>query len=250
MQAAQEEKIMTFEEWTNQIKEIPIEDICDLAEVPHSGRDILCPEHNDRHFGSCKINSNNRYYCFACHASGDSIRLIQTKLGMSWIEAAKYIAMHFNIPDFNECQSYTPMPLTKNQTELLGLNPRQGRAIWAAGASGTKPIRGFSKPIGAEYIVGSSLSVSLNSLYRENREGFWYVITGKLSGIVPVLIALYELEAWKWPVFARTDTQDVLEWALGECQKICLAAKREGVPIPNYQWPAQKKHQAKYKMIL
>ena len=76
------------------------------------------------------------------------------------------------------------------------------------------------------------------------------MITGKLSGIVPVLIALYELEAWKWPVFARTDTQDVLEWALGECQKICLAAKREGVPIPNYQWPAQKKHQAKYKMIL
>ena len=52
---------------------------------------ILCPEHNDTHFGSCFLNEHG-YHCFACHASGDSISLVRHTLQLSFPEACRYVA--------------------------------------------------------------------------------------------------------------------------------------------------------------
>lgn len=52
---------------------------------------ILCPEHEDTHFGNCFLNEHG-YHCFACHASGDSISLVRHTLNLSFFEACRFVA--------------------------------------------------------------------------------------------------------------------------------------------------------------
>jgi DNA primase len=57
----------------------------------------ICPFHGDSH-PSLKINdSKGIYKCFACGAAGDSIRFVQDKLNLSFIEAIKDIANQLGI---------------------------------------------------------------------------------------------------------------------------------------------------------
>ena len=51
---------------------------------------ILCPEHNDTHFGSCYLTERG-FKCFACGASGDSVRLVQVVQGCSFVDACQFI---------------------------------------------------------------------------------------------------------------------------------------------------------------
>lgn len=52
---------------------------------------ILCPFHNDKHFGSCVLTENG-YHCFACGAHGNVFRLIQHVLHISYSNAIRYTA--------------------------------------------------------------------------------------------------------------------------------------------------------------
>lgn len=58
---------------------------------------ITCPEHND-HSPSCSIY-HNRYYCFACGAKGDNIKLVSNALNLNFQDACKAIADEF--PEYN-----------------------------------------------------------------------------------------------------------------------------------------------------
>lgn len=52
---------------------------------------ILCPSHNDKHFGSCYLHGNNSWKCYACNAGGDSIKLVQIVQNTSFRQACAYI---------------------------------------------------------------------------------------------------------------------------------------------------------------
>ena len=52
---------------------------------------ILCPEHPDRHFGSCIID-HRHYHCFACHATGNAIDLAMHVQDCTYAEAMSYVA--------------------------------------------------------------------------------------------------------------------------------------------------------------
>lgn len=57
----------------------------------------ICPFHGDSH-PSLKINdSKGIYKCFACDAAGDSIKFVQDKLSLNYIEAIKDIASNLGI---------------------------------------------------------------------------------------------------------------------------------------------------------
>lgn len=43
---------------------------------------ILCPKHDDKHFGSCKLTAKG-YKCYSCGAHGDVFDLVQTVLNVS-----------------------------------------------------------------------------------------------------------------------------------------------------------------------
>ena len=58
-------------------------DIMDVAEVFSGQRNtrpkqplIICPFHNDKHLGSCRVyRDTNTFYCEACQTSGDALKL-------------------------------------------------------------------------------------------------------------------------------------------------------------------------------
>ncbi len=59
--------------------------------------EAICPFHGDSH-PSLKINdSKGIYKCFACGAAGDSIKFVQDKLNLDFIEAIKDIAKNLGI---------------------------------------------------------------------------------------------------------------------------------------------------------
>lgn len=54
-----------------------------------------CPIHNgqDRNF----VLRDGFYYCFVCHAHGDSIQLVEDVLGVTFIEAVKWLSDTFQL---------------------------------------------------------------------------------------------------------------------------------------------------------
>ena len=80
----------------DELKEvIEIESVVDWLDIPTRQRSsriqLLCPFHDDHHFGSCHIRGN-KIYCFACGEKADAIKLVQHVMNYSFIDACKYIA--------------------------------------------------------------------------------------------------------------------------------------------------------------
>lgn len=54
---------------------------------------ILCPCHDDVHFGSCFLNlDKNTFKCYSCGAHGDVFRLVQASLNVGFEEAQYIVA--------------------------------------------------------------------------------------------------------------------------------------------------------------
>lgn len=73
------------QEMIERAREFPFENLIELKR----GK-ALCPFHEDHH-PSMGIK-NNRYHCFACGASGDTISFVMNREGLSFIEAVKFLA--------------------------------------------------------------------------------------------------------------------------------------------------------------
>lgn len=68
---------------------------------------ILCPCHDDRHFGSCFLYNNN-FHCYACNEQGDVIDLVQKKLGLDFQDTLSWFS-----DNFNGCFEYSEENLKK-----------------------------------------------------------------------------------------------------------------------------------------
>ena len=55
---------------------------------------ILCPAHNDKHFGNCYLTEKG-FYCYACDEKGDVLNLVSLYCGISLFEAFKLIANYY-----------------------------------------------------------------------------------------------------------------------------------------------------------
>lgn len=54
---------------------------------------ILCPCHNDKHFGSCYLDlEKNTFRCYSCRAKGDAIDLVRAALNVGYNEALHFLA--------------------------------------------------------------------------------------------------------------------------------------------------------------
>lgn len=50
-----------------------------------------CPLHHEKTPSFMLFTSSNSWYCFGCHEGGDGIRLVRDVLGLSFVEAVKFI---------------------------------------------------------------------------------------------------------------------------------------------------------------
>ncbi|MDF1502195.1 DNA primase [Roseisolibacter sp. H3M3-2] len=71
-----------------------LEIVGEHVKLKRSGSDYRgpCPFHGGKNPNFSVSPKRNAYYCFKCHASGDSIGFVREHLGMDFVEAVRYVA--------------------------------------------------------------------------------------------------------------------------------------------------------------
>ncbi|GIP35820.1 DNA primase [Paenibacillus sp. J2TS4] len=100
----------------------------------------LCPFHSEKTPSFTVTPERQTYYCFGCHAGGNSIHFLMEKEGYSFIEAVRHMAEEANIPITWESSSGEETERQKEASALLAahelaakwyhyvlLNTEQGR---------------------------------------------------------------------------------------------------------------------------
>lgn len=80
------------------LHEIPILSVADalgIQVIRH--RSARCFMHDDHHPSLGFNNSKNTWKCFVCDKGGDQITLVMEKLGLSYVDACKWLADRYNI---------------------------------------------------------------------------------------------------------------------------------------------------------
>ena len=171
-----------------------IMDVIDILgiETKKNGRymQILCPFHNDKHFGSC-IVKDNRFYCFACNTGGNAIKLASGVLDKGYTDTIIYLAKMFGINIDNLLNFDTKIETEKNrlfltseEKKLLTLNPRKKFRAYK-NLSFTKDgkcekIEHDDLPM---YLIYDSSNINLSTLYNEDKESYKYLVLSKANEI-------------------------------------------------------------------
>lgn len=87
---------------------------------------ILCPFHNDRHYGSCKINkSGTGAKCYACGKRFSSIDLVMEYEGLAFADALEFLwtkILGNNLPGYDDKGTFN-----NREFQFLGLWGAMGR---------------------------------------------------------------------------------------------------------------------------
>lgn len=158
-----------------------------MAPGSRTERKIICPAHNDRHFGSC-ICKVKKWYCFACGAGGDVYSLICASEGCSFSESIQIAAELTGHPDnylISGDVEYKPeykCPITVEDLNLLGLNKKisipieRGMVLKGESYAPEKFIR-EEEYNGLTWVVyGNYEHISIFDEYEEDPEYFNFLI--------------------------------------------------------------------------
>jgi hypothetical protein len=86
---------------------------------------ILCPSHDDRHFGNCVLDERG-YKCFACGDRGDVIDLVMKTLNAGFVDACEVVAETCGGAEHymsGKTPSKRDGAITKKEAALIGLDP-------------------------------------------------------------------------------------------------------------------------------
>lgn len=93
---------------------------------------ILCPFHNDKHFGSCMISKNKQFAkCYACGESFDAIKLVREKENMNYVNAVEFLwttILGRTMPQVDEKEKNKRI-LSYNELKFIGLLHSSGKRI-------------------------------------------------------------------------------------------------------------------------
>lgn len=115
-----------------------VEYICETVgvEMRHRGNatEVLCPFHNDRHYGNARIRGKG-IYCFACAKQYSVFDIVMKNLGMQFFEAYRYVAEHTgDITDYipkrkKRMKPADQFPLNKNELEFIGFADGSAKCV-------------------------------------------------------------------------------------------------------------------------
>lgn len=92
---------------------------------------IICPCHDDQHFGSCYLDTERKTFrCYSCGAKGDIFALVQAALNISFPEAKAVIAetcggaaqFEMSGEAIERSYQYSGMMLPKADQDFLGIH--------------------------------------------------------------------------------------------------------------------------------
>lgn len=256
---------LQYTDWLNQLKDIPMEEVADAYDVERRGMTILCPEHADKHIGNCSI-FHNRYHCFACHANGDNIRLVQKIKNIDFMTAAQDLATTFGYPIYDPQNRRTGyiiterdyMPVTKKQLIALGLLPNR-TAVFIAERYQTwkdndKVSKADTRDDNTGYIIGENIMMSPERLYKEDKEGFYALIAGKFRETSILYVTLYKEKIWELKIFPdviKPDIQNFLEETLVTLNELAKnMIEQKLLDLSYFKLPKFEKQITRYQLRL
>lgn len=94
------------------LRDLPIEGVAERLGLRVVRHKALCPFHDDHHASLSFKVSKNTWRCFVCGASGGTIDLVMRHLGMSFLEATKWLADENNVilTDYQPKEEKPPKP--------------------------------------------------------------------------------------------------------------------------------------------
>ena len=79
------------------LRDLPIEGVAERLGLRVVRHKALCPFHDDHHASLSFKVSKNTWRCFVCGASGGTIDRVMRHLGMSFLEACRWLADEHNV---------------------------------------------------------------------------------------------------------------------------------------------------------
>lgn len=120
------------------LEDCDAEYICESVgvEIRQKGNatEVLCPFHDDRHFGNARIRGKG-IYCFACARQYSVFDIVMKNMGMSYFEAYKYVAEHtgdisnYMAKSKKKVREADQFPLDKKELEFIRLSDYRGKNI-------------------------------------------------------------------------------------------------------------------------
>ena len=80
-----------------QLRDLPIEGVAERLGLRVCRHKSLCPFHDDHHASLSFSVSRNTFRCWACGESGNTISLAEKMLGVSFLEACRWLANENNV---------------------------------------------------------------------------------------------------------------------------------------------------------
>lgn len=125
---------MVFYDFNKLNDDIDVIDLCSNLGIKMRKKgpnryDIICPEHNDRHYGNC-ILTDKGYHCFACGAHRTTpIEIAKTVLNLDFLETVDYLLKNevenpnkYYLEEDGNNTFVEFMPFEKDEIALLDLN--------------------------------------------------------------------------------------------------------------------------------
>ena len=121
------------------LDDVDAEYICEMVgvEMRHRGHatEVLCPFHNDTHYGSARIRGKG-IYCFVCAKQYSIFDVVMKKLELPYYEAYKYVAeatgdlTTYMMPKSRvKVKKEDQFPLNKDELKMLGLSDQRIKLI-------------------------------------------------------------------------------------------------------------------------
>ena len=120
------------------IEDCDIEYICESVGVEMRQRgtatEVLCPFHDDQHFGNARIREKG-IYCFACGRFYSVFDIVMKNMGISYFDAYKYVAEHtgdlsnYMAKSKKKIRAVDQFPLTKDELQFIGLADNRAKNI-------------------------------------------------------------------------------------------------------------------------
>ena len=107
----------------------------DLLDLPYrkigTRYEILCPFHNDRHFGSTVVYETHMC-CYACGKSADAIELVRQVLNVSFRDAVQKIAEFAGIKlsDQEQDDQRDVLYISRDDVSLIEMSPKTVKSLF------------------------------------------------------------------------------------------------------------------------
>ena len=111
----------TFE--LQKLRDLPIEGVAERLGLRVERHKCLCPFHDD-HTPSLSFK-NNKFHCWSCGESGDSISLAEKMLGKGFVEACRWLADERNVilTEYKSSETKPPVPFDSKRYERFFSSP-------------------------------------------------------------------------------------------------------------------------------